>query len=74
MVKPRVIRLRAKEGKNGRDQITSYAFHSFLVEVQNAAGYAYTCCACVIANLIIVSVINTVSTATSNAPSSVLQL
>ena len=30
------------EGKNGRDQITFYAFHSFLVEVQNAAGYVYS--------------------------------
>ena len=38
MVKTRVIRLRAIEGPNERDQIALCAFHSFfLVEVQTNA-------------------------------------
>ena len=27
------------EGQNARDQVTFFAFHSFLVEVQTNAGY-----------------------------------
>ena len=29
------------EGQNARDQVTFFAFHSFLVEVQTNAGYIW---------------------------------
>ena len=38
MVKARVIRLRGVEGRDARDQIAFYAFHSFSLEVQTNAG------------------------------------
>ena len=37
----RVIRLRAIEGPNVRDQIAFCAFHTFLLEVQTNAGYIH---------------------------------
>ena len=47
MVKPRVIKLRVKEGPNARDQTAFSAYDSFFVEVQTNAGL-HTCNACVI--------------------------
>ena len=36
-----VIRLRGVEGRNARDQIAFFAFHSFLEEVQTNAEYIH---------------------------------
>ena len=41
IVKTHVIRLRGVEGRNTRNQITFFAFHSFLVEVQTNAEYVH---------------------------------
>ena len=46
MIKTRVIRLGAVEGRNERDQIAFCAFHSFLVEVQKNAANIYAMLAC----------------------------
>ena len=43
MVKTRVIRfLRVIEGRNARDQIELWAFHSLLVEAQANSGYTHS--------------------------------
>ena len=41
MVKTQVIRLRRVEGRNTRNQVAFFAFHSFLVEVQTNAEYIH---------------------------------